>query len=411
MGRSLSLAAYRALSRRKAQPAPNPAPPRPDGQILWAHATSALRFSALCDLGVRLVSMRPGLRLLITLEHASFGPSPGPQDGCDHVLAFESDHPATVRQFLTHWSPDVCLWAGGDLMPNLINATYEHEIPMILLDVGETDFPTRRHKWLPDLTRTTLNCFDKIMTNGQTAASNLLHIGVAPEKIAITTQLRNTATPPPCSEDELSAMNQDLGGRPVWLAAHVQEGEFSTVLGAHHHALRLAHRLLLILSVDDEAGVDALRLLLARSGLRCADWDNGDPVEDNTQVLISKYREDLGLWYRVAPLSFVAGSLLPEAGGNSPLEAAALGSAVLYGPHVEDHLDAYARLAAASAARSVRDAEGLGTAVGQLIAPDQAAAMALAGWEVVTEGAHLTDSLVDLLQDMLDQREATHAGA
>ena len=49
-------------------------------------------------------------------------------------------------------------------------------------------------------------------------------------------------------------------------------------------------------------------------------------------------------------------------------------------------------------------ADSLGTAVVQLIAPDLAAAMALAGWEVATDGAELVDLLVDLLQDALDAR-------
>ena len=45
----------------------------------------------------------------------------------------------------------------------------------------------------------------------------------------------------------------------------------------------------------------------------------------------------------------------------------------------------------------------------QLIAPDHSATMALAGWEVVTESAHLTDKLVDQMQDILDMREASNA--
>jgi 3-deoxy-D-manno-octulosonic-acid transferase len=39
------------------------------------------------------------------------------------------------------------------------------------------------------------------------------------------------------------------------------------------------------------------------------------------------------------------------------------------------------------------------------LAPDQAAAVALAGWQVVTEGAHLTDQLIDLIQDKLDEQD------
>ena len=48
----------------------------------------------------------------------------------------------------------------------------------------------------------------------------------------------------------------------------------------------------------------------------------------------------------------------------------------------------------------------LGVEVSRLTAPDLAAAMALAGWDVATEGAELTERLVSLICDQLDQAEA-----
>ena len=65
------------------------------------------------------------------------------------------------------------------------------------------------------------------------------------------------------------------------------------------------------------------------------------------------------------------------------------------------------RLAAEGAARIVNDATALGTAVNRLIAPDQAATMAQAGWDVISRGAAVTDKVIDLVQETLDQREAT----
>ena len=79
---------------------------------------------------------------------------------------------------------------------------------------------------------------------------------------------------------------------------------------------------------------------------------------------------------------------------------------MLYGPNIRQHLPAYTRLASAGAARIVKDAEGLSAGVLQLIAPDNAASMALAAWEVVSEGAEVTDRLLDIIQDQLDQQGA-----
>jgi 3-deoxy-D-manno-octulosonic-acid transferase len=411
MSRSLSLAAYRALARRQPHLASEAPPPRPRGELIWAHATTEQRYSALCDLGLRLRIMRPALHLLISLEKARFDPLPTPQNGCDQIVLFSSDHPETAQDFLDHWRPDLCLWAGGPLMPNLISATSDAGLPMILLDISETDFPTRRYSWFPDLTRPSLDCFDTILVNNEPTAQMIRRAGIQSSHIRVAARLRNCATPPPCSDDELAEVTRETVGRPVWLAAQLTGEEFDAVLDAHRAALRRLHRLLLIIVTHPDADAELLKQRSADRGLRSVDWDTGDVIDDNTQIVLSRDTDNLGLWYRLAPLAFMANSLAPQAGGSSPLDAAALGSAILYGSHVGDHLETYARLAAAGAARSVSDGESLGSAVVQLAAPDQAATMALAGWRIVTEGARMTDDLIDIIIDYLDVSNPTHAPA
>ena len=70
------------------------------------------------------------------------------------------------------------------------------------------------------------------------------------------------------------------------------------------------------------------------------------------------------------------------------------------GPHV----DAFTRLMNAGAARIVNDTASLGRAISQIIAPDHAAQMAMAGWDVVTRGADSLDRIISLVQSRLDAR-------
>ncbi|SFT99362.1 3-deoxy-D-manno-octulosonic acid transferase [Sedimentitalea nanhaiensis] len=384
---------------------------RPSGDLVWAHATNRARYSALCDLGMRLRSLQPDLHFLITYDAARFGSAPAPLEGCDRLVMLGPDQAGAARAFLDKWQPNLMLWTGSDLMPTLIGVAAARKLPMILLDIGETDLSTRRHKWFFDSTRSCLNRFDAILASSPASAALLHRMGVSAPDIRTTDRLHNSATPPHCSDEELNDVTKDIAGRPVWLAAHLRTDEFEQVLTAHRAALRLLHRLLLVVVTDRDADTDALKQRLATMNLRSIDWDTGDAIDDNTQVVVSRDEDNLGLWYRLAPLTFMAGSLVPGSGGHSPLAAAALGSAVLYGSHVGDHLEAYARLAAAGAARAVRDGDGLAGAVVQLSAPDHAAAMALAGWEVVTEGAHLTDSLVELILEVLENRGHDNARA
>lgn len=411
MARSLSLAAYRALSRHRHEPLGGDAePPRPDGELVWAHAGDPARLAALGDLAERLKQIRPGVQVLLTHD----GEAPPDKiaharRGADWVSALTSDHPASAAQFLKHWNPNLCLWTGGGILVNTVSAAAEKGIPMILADIDGEDFHHRRHSWIPTLKRASFDVFDSIFTRSDSAAREIVRLGISGAKVRVTARLRGCPAPPLCTDEDLSEITSDLAGRPVWLAAHIRRAEIAPVLAAHRAALRLSHRLVLIAALSDRADTEELKKELAASRLRVANWDDGERIEDSIQVLYCDSGEDLGLWYRTAPLCFLASSLAPGQGGINPLDAASLGSAILFGPNVGDHVEIYERLVSAGAAREISDSASLGAALVQLVAPDQAAAMALAGWEVATEGAELTDRLIEVVQTRLDENEAEHA--
>ena len=102
----------------------------------------------------------------------------------------------------------------------------------------------------------------------------------------------------------------------------------------------------------------------------------------------------MGLWYRIASVSFVGG-ILVDVGGHNPFEPALLGSAILHGPHVRNFVDGYRRLARGRrrGAGRAREAE-LAEALVATMAPDRAAEMAAAAWAACSEGAEVTDAVL-----------------
>ena len=126
-----------------------------------------------------------------------------------------------------------------------------------------------------------------------------------------------------------------------------------------------------------------------------------DPADD-VQVLVADTDGEMGLWYRLAPLVYMGGTLSASGTGRGPFEPAALGSAIVHGPHPGPHPEAYARLAEVFAARLVVDPETLATAVTELIAPDKAAYLAHNAWAASSGGAEVTERVMRLLFDQLD---------
>lgn len=418
MSRSLGLTAYRALARRGEAAAYKPAAARPAGELVWFHAGEPENLIAVLDLAKRLSAVRDGLNVLITLpdQEALARATEMGGGGSDEGMvldALPADHPTTVEEFLQHWRPDACVWTWGGLRPNLILHTSERGCPLILVDAETGGFDGRRDRWLRDLTRDLLSRFTHILTRSAACQRRLVQLGMLEKDIEITSPLLAGGHALFCPDSDLVEMSQALGGRPVWFANRVMPQELSTVLSAHRRALRLSHRLLLILHPADPSQADQMAAQAQERDFRTLRWGDEGYPDESMQLMVADDAGDVGLFYRVAPVSFLGSSLVSGGRTLDPFEAAALGSAVLYGPKVRRYLPSYTRLAAAGAARIVNDADALGTAVSRLIAPDQAATMAHAGWDVISQGAALTDRIIDLVQDALDAHfgeEGSHAG-
>ncbi len=408
--RSLSLAAYRVLSWGVPQNPKGTTAPRPEGELLWIHVCAPERMRAVNDFCHRLLQMRSGLSLLLTTPP---GADPSTWSDCTAPLqALPPEQTSAARAFMDHWHPDLGIWIGGGLMPNIITRAQEKAIPLVLFEAAIDMTLARRARWLPDITRQTFDCFETILTTSEDLARQIRRLGISSTKVAVSPPLYISPNPRPWPEDELIETNHALGGRPVWLAGWVQDKEFISVLSAHRQAMRMLPRLALVMHVADPSEAGPLHRRLEAMDLRCAHWSDGQDIEDTTQVILSTDPEELGLWHRVSPVSFMGSSLESGVGGgHDPLVAVALGSAVIHGPHVSRHEAIYDSLRQAGAAQSVRSATELGDSVVELLAPDRTADMALAGWQIVTEGAPQADQLIDMIQDHLDQRRAGHARA
>jgi 3-deoxy-D-manno-octulosonic-acid transferase len=112
---------------------------------------------------------------------------------------------------------------------------------------------------------------------------------------------------------------------------------------------------------------------LAGQGVRHARLSAADDAPADAEVLLVDAMGVLPRWYAAADFAFVGGSLAPV-GGHNLLEPAALGRAVLCGPHTFNAPDVTRLLVEAGGARVVRDGEELVAAVAAWIADPAAAA-------------------------------------
>ena len=129
-----------------------------------------------------------------------------------------------------------------------------------------------------------------------------------------------------------------------------------------------------------------------------------EDIDDECQVYTADTAGEFGLWYRLAPMSYMGGSLLGAGSLRAPGEPAALGSANIHGPRTGAHSRSFAALGEARAPRELKSPSELGEAVADLLAPDRAAQLAHNAWSVTSCRAEVTERILRLLIKAIDAR-------
>ncbi len=304
------------------------------------------------------------------------------------------DTEGTIRRFLDHWRPDFGVVVGHPARPQLLAAAQRRDIPLFHA-VARRDARTQARKW-PSYLGGFDTCFAASASDANFLRSHLRNRDTIVE---ISGPLSDTVYALPCNAAECDDLANLLGGRPVWLAAEITGGELDTIEAAHRKAFRAAHRLLLIIVPRDGANADRMAKTLEGKGWRVARRTNLEEPDPETQVYLADTEDELGLWYRLAPASFIGGSLDAEVEPTDPFHAAALGSAVLHGGNAGRNPSRFEALNRHGASMRVTNADELGEAVVTLLAPDKAASLAQAGWMATTESAHVVERLAEVLEE------------
>lgn len=371
---------------------------RPPGPLVWLHVAGPASVSGMRELAVRL-SEEEDVAVLMT-------GSPAEATGVlrDQLPA---ETAAEVRAFLDHWHPEAAVFSEGEIRPVLLHEAAERRLPVLLADARDPHLPRGRESWIPGAMRRALAAFTKIYAIDAAAARAFRKAGAAQGKVTIAGRLEESSSALPCLEAEREYLAKLMVARPVWFGAGVPEGEEAAVIEAQRQAMQMAHRILLILMPQDPARAGPLARSLEEAGWRVASRNDESEPEADTEIYLVSDPAELGLWYRLAPITYLGGGLSGTGLHLSPLEPAALGSAIVHGPRPGAFGAPLGRLGAARAARAVASGRDLNEALGDLLSPDRAARLAQSAWAVVSEGAEVTENVLETLRGLTGARAAT----
>lgn len=362
-------------------------PPEGEGPLLAFNASSEIQH-ATEQIRDALSGQRPDLRFF---DMTAIG---GPNPSTDRQAcrkAFENAKPFAV------------LLLGNDLPPALIATASEMGIPLIAAEL-RPDATDSRLNLRAAMRRELLDKLTMILVPDAPDQISLRGLGVPANRIIISGPFSQTYEPLPHNEAERSAIAELFRGRHSWFAVCVPPSEEDAVLAAHHAALRQSHLALLIMLPSDASRIDSLASRIERTGLVVARRDMEEEPTDEAQVFIVDSVKELGLWYRLAPVSFMGGTLFgDDQHSRHPFEPAALGSAIVHGANIRRYSDAWHQLTNAGATRALITEAQIASATAELSQPDLVAELANAAWSVSTSGAAVAIEIATAVLSYLER--------
>ena len=342
------------------------------------HAASVGETNAVLPLIDEMRRQRPQLRFLVTTgtttSAAHAASRLDPRDVHQYVPL---DSPRFVASFLDHWKPDLAVFTESEIWPNLILATADRHIPLALVNARLS--PRSYKRWMKQrgISRPLFNRFSIVLAQTEKLARWFGDLGA--RRSIPSGNLKVDAPPPPVDAHALAALQSALGSRPRMVVACTHAGEDEIAADAHRLLATAWPDFCTIIAPRHPERGPAIAAMLRAKGLAVSLRSAGQLPDSATQIYIADTIGELGTLYRLSPVAFLGKSLgvgPGTLGGQNPIEAIRLGTAVLTGPHVGNFQEVYQALFKHGGAVPVTSAATLAEAASRLL-KDAAALAAL----------------------------------
>src|SRR6476619_2184518 len=380
---------------------------RPHGPLVWIHGASVGEVLAAAPLIEKLRALN--IRILLTsgtVTSAAIVAKRFPAYFLQQYVPYDS--PRYVARFLDHWRPSLALFIESDLWPNLILSSAARRLPMVLINgrMSHRSFP--RWRRFNGTISALLGRFDICLAQSQIDAERFAALGS--RNVITTGNLKLDVPAPPADAAKLERLMSVTRGRPIIVAASTHPGEEDLLLDAHRALAGFFPSLLSVIVPRHPARGEAIARSIAASGLHVAQRSREELPTATTDIYVADTMGEMGLFYRLAPIVFMGGSLI-EHGGQNPIEAVKLGASIVHGPHIFNFTDVYEALDSAGGARRADTQEALVKQFGQMRADPRAreALLTASGRVVGQLGGALERTLSALEPYLLQVRLETGA--
>jgi 3-deoxy-D-manno-octulosonic-acid transferase len=228
-----------------------------------------------------------------------------------------------------------------EIWPNVTRLARARGMRLVLANGRLSDRSFPRYRAFRGIVGPILRRYDRILAREPLDRERFIAIG-APESIVETSgNVKFDYTPDDHPLEIGATLESLIAGRPTIVLGSTMEGEDEELLPELERFVRARDVFAIVAPRKPErfeivAGLLASSSLVSvRRGELSAAGMKGSGTANPSVLLLDSFGE-LARIYRYAQVAFIGGSLKPGTGGHNPIEAAAAGVPVCFGPHMSN---------------------------------------------------------------------------
>jgi 3-deoxy-D-manno-octulosonic-acid transferase len=295
---------------------------------LWIHAVSVGETLASRPVIDEVLRRRPGTSIVFTTTTLTGQVQARRLFPEATVTYFPIDFTSSVRRFLDHHRPRLFAAMETEIWPNVTRLSRARGLKLMLANGRLSDRSFPRYRAIRPLVRRILRHYDRVLVRDDGDRKRFIEIGAPAEAVETTGNVKFDFAMNDKPLEIRPQIESLIAGRRVLILGSTREGEEELILPLLAGFIEKKNAFVIIAPRKPERFDVVANLLdvpfVRRTAIGERQTANGlllDSVGELTRI------------YPLATVAFVGGSLVPT-GGHNPIEPAAAGVPVCFGPHM-----------------------------------------------------------------------------
>jgi 3-deoxy-D-manno-octulosonic-acid transferase len=302
---------------------------------LWIHAVSVGETLASRPVVDEVLRRRPGTSIVFTTTTITGQSQARRLFPEATVTYFPFDFSASVKRFLDHHRPRVFAAMETEIWPNVTRLSRARGLRLLLANGRLSDRSFPRYRAFRPIVRRILRHYDRVLVRDDGDRRRFIDIGAPPDAVETTGNVKFDFTvdsKPLAIRGKLESL---ISARRVLILGSTREGEEEMVLPDLERFIKEKDAFVILAPRKPER-FEIVAGLLSTTSIpftRRSEIDSANGQQQTANLLLLDSVGELTRVYPYAAVAFVGGSLVPT-GGHNPIEPAAAGVPVCFGPHM-----------------------------------------------------------------------------